>query len=286
MLDLMIAVLFSAMIPIILKYGHRRALAEEVILSCNYMIASVVSLLFVLMEAKGTMKDLDLSQLTLLILIGIVVGFLYYGAFYFYQKSVGDNGVSISIAVGKMGIVIPMFLSLILWKEIPTPIQWIGIVLSMAAIILINVNKNTLKGSHIRVSLILFFIIGGLGDFGNKLFEMTVGARYSSLFLLIVFVSALLASLYETIKKSSFDKLSVLFGIAVGIPNMLTAFFLIRSLAQMKAAVVFPLYSGGAIVLSMIYSTLVLKEKLAKKEVVGIGIILLALILIQWSMNA
>lgn len=285
MLDLLIAVVFSAMIPIILKYAHKRALAEEVILSCNYMVASLVSLCFVLLEPKGWLNEIESSQMFLLILIGIVVGLLFYGAFYFYQKSVRDNGVSISIAVGKMGIVIPMFLSLVLWKEIPSPIQWLGIVLSLGAILLINVNKNSIKGSRIRISLILFFLIGGMGDFGNKFFEMTVGVDYSSLFLLVVFISAFVASMFETLKKASVDKLSVVYGMAVGIPNMLTAYFLIRALALMKAAVVFPLYSGGAIVISMIYSLIVLKEKLLKKEILAIGIILIALIMVQWSMN-
>lgn len=221
------------------------------------------------------------QQLLPLILIGMVTGLLFYGAFYFYQKSVKDNGVSISIAVGKMGIILPMLLSILLWNEVPTSIQWIGIIVSLLAILIININPLELKNSQIHLSLIMFFIIGGLGDFGNKLFETVVGSEYSELFLTVVFGTALIASLYKTLKHKGIQRLSILYGISVGVPNMLTAYFLIMALSTMNAAVVFPLYSGGAIVLSMLYSLFRFGERLKIKEFISIGLIVMALILIN-----
>lgn len=282
MLSLLIAIIFSAMIPILLKYGHRRNVADEVILTFNYLIAFTVSCLMAFIKYSSSASIEKPTQGWLpLILIGIATGLMYYGAFYFYQRSVRDNGVSISIAVGKMGIVLPMILSLILWNEIPTILQWLGIFISLVAIAIININPKELKNSEIHLSLLMFFIIGGLGDFGNKLFETVVGADLSEVFLAIVFLTALLASSIETFRQNRLSTRSVLFGLAVGIPNMLTAYFLIGALAVMNAAIVFPMYSGGAIVLSMIYSVIRFDEQLKSKEKVSILMILTALVLVN-----
>ena len=282
MFDLLLAIIFSAMIPVLMKYAHNRNLADEVILTFNYLIALSVSIIFTLLKQENYI-DLfsDSKSIIILIAVGIVTGLMYYNAFYFYQKSVRDNGVSLSIAVGKMGIVIPMILSLILWHEIPTQLQWVGILMSMVAIGIINIKPKEFKGVQIKTSLLMFFIIGGLGDFFNKLFEVNVGAQYTDLFLVMVFGTALIASLYNTIKLKNITKLSVVYGVAVGIPNMLTALFLISALGMMNATVVFPLYSGGAIMLSMLWSMFAFSEKLKRKDVVSIAMIFIALILIN-----
>lgn len=283
MINLLLAIIFSAMIPVLLKYAHRQGLADEVILSFNYLIAVVISIGFTLNKAKVySQLWYDNTSVTLLILIGIITGLAYYGAFYFYQKSVVENGVSISIAVGKMGIILPMILSLILWKEMPSGLQWIGIGLSMVAIGLINIRPKDFKGMVIRFSLLMFFIIGGMGDFFNKLFEVSVGEAFKDLFLAVVFGSALLVSLYNTIRHRNVSVKSVAFGFGVGIPNMLTAYYLIAALGSMNAAIVFPMYSGGAIMLSMVWSLFAFGERLKKKELAGLVLILMALVLINF----
>lgn len=282
MIHLIIAIVFSAMIPVLMKYAHNKNSADEVILTFNYLIAITVSIIFTLTKTERYIHLFNRPQEVMsLIVIGIFTGLMYYYAFYFYQKSVRQSGVSLSIAVGKMGIVIPMVLSLILWKELPSLIQWTGIILSMLAIAIINIKPSELKGAKIKWPLLLFFIIGGLGDFFNKLFEVNVGEKYSDLFLVVVFGTALITSLYKTIKNKNVSKTSMLFGISVGIPNMLTAYFLISALGVMNATVVFPLYSGGAIMLSMLWSMFAFHEKLSRKDVVGVLMIFIALVLIN-----
>ena len=282
MFNLLIAIIFSALIPVLMKYAHNKNLAEEVILTFNYLIAVTVSIVFTYFKFDNYI-DLfsDFKSIVLLLVIGTITGLMYYSGFYFYQKSVKENGVSLSIAVGKMGIVIPMILSLILWKEIPETLQWIGILMSIIAIAIINIKPNDFKGAKIKTSLLLFFIIGGLCDFLNKLFEVSIGAQYTDLFLVLVFGTAFIASLYNTVKNKNISKESIAYGIAVGVPNMLTSFFLINALAVMNATVVFPIYSGGAIMLSMLWSIYAFNEKLKGKDIVGIILIFIALVFIN-----
>lgn len=157
MIHLLIAIAFSAMLPVLLKYAHQAKVSDEVVLSGNYFLAVLISLTFTLYKLDAYMSLWsNPGKLIGLMAIGLATGLFFYGAFYYYQKSVRENGVSLSIAVGKMGILIPVILSLILWQEFPTSIQWIGIILSLIAIGLINIHPEDFRKLHIRLSLLLF----------------------------------------------------------------------------------------------------------------------------------
>ena len=282
MFDLLLAIIFSAMIPVLMKYAHNSNSSDEVILTFNYLVAVSVSIIFTLVKLDNYSELFsDPGSIVSLLATGVVTGLLYYFGFYFYQKSVRENGVSLSIAIGKMGIIIPMLLSLLLWHEIPAPLQWAGILLSMMAIGIININSADFRGASIKTSLLLFFIIGGSGDFFNKLFEVNVGSEYSDLFLAVVFGTALIASLNNTVRQKNINRQSVVYGLAVGAPNMLTSFFLISALSMVNATVAFPLYSGGAIMLSMLWSMFAFGERLKRKDLFGIIMIFIALVLIN-----
>ena len=282
MTDLILAILFSAIIPILLNYAHRNRLSDEVVLTFNYTLAVIISFIMTMTNRStyGLLFE-DSLQVIILTVIGIITGLMFYGSFYYYQKSVKDHGVALSIAVGKMGVILPLLLSLVIWKELPTPNQWLGILISIIAIGLISIHPSKFQHSPLKISLLFFLIMNGLGDFFNNLFESTVGASYKDLFLCVVFGCALLASSIPTIKQKQINGKSVFFGFAIGLPNMLTTYFFINALSQLKDAVVFPLYSGGAIFLTSLWGILVFHERLKIKEAIGMIFILIALILIN-----
>ena len=87
MIDLILAIIFSAMIPVLLKYAHKRDLADEVILTFNYVIALIFSLILMMIKIDGYKVMLSQgSEISTLIVIGLLTGLAYYGAFYFYQN--------------------------------------------------------------------------------------------------------------------------------------------------------------------------------------------------------
>lgn len=72
-----------------------------------------------------------------------------------------------------------------------------------------------------------------------------------------------------------------MFGMLLGIPNYLTARFLLLALNSVKAVVVYPTYSVGSILLVMVFGLFLFKEKLTKKQFLAIGLILFALVLLN-----
>ena len=175
-----------------------------------------------------------------------------------------------------------MLLSIILWKEYPTSVQWLGIILAILSIIIVNFPFKKDWKKALRLSLILLFFYGGIAEFSNKLFQRYASLNLKPLFLFFIFLTAFLISLLFTLnnnKKLGYK--DIVTGIMVGIPNLFSSYFLINALDELKTAVVFPIFSAGSIVVISLGGFFIFKERLNKKELSAIVMTIIALILIN-----
>ncbi|GEK92036.1 EamA family transporter [Alkalibacterium kapii] len=302
MFYLFLAILCSASIALIFKYTENANTNRYVITSANYFIAFVTSFIMILYKRlfdgliweMPFIDDVKLfiendqhilspySSVIWGIIIGGIAGVFFFLSFTYYQKSVRDNGVGISGTVAKLGILIPMIFSIIIWREFPTVIQWIGIVLSLVSILVINLSKKSIKTFDLKPTLLLLFIFGGMAEFSNKIYQKYALNDYKDVFLLSIFFVAFWISVTYTIKRKGKATLKDIFtGFAVGIPNLFSSYFLILSLDTLKTSVAFPIYSAGSIVLINIGGLLIYKEKIAPKNQLAIVMTIVALILIN-----
>lgn len=203
-------------------------------------------------------------------------------SFIFYQKSVRKNGVGISGTFSKLGILIPMIFSMVLWREYPTGIQWIGIILALTSILIVNLSFEGIKKIEIEPALILLFVFGGLAEFSSKIYQKYGLSDYKSVFLFFIFFVAFLISVVYAKKKNAKVKMrDVLTGFAVGIPNLFSSFFLILSLDTLTTSVAFPLFSAGSILLITLGGYFIFKERITNKNKLAMGLIIVALILLN-----
>ena len=302
MFYLMLATLCSASIALIFKYSERHDTNRYVVTSANYFIAFSTS--FFMLLRKGLLKEgvmitgfVDVfnglggediyvlppsASATWALLVGSIAGVFFFLSFIFYQISIRDNGAGLSGTFAKLGILVPMIFSILFWRELPTSIQWIGIVLSLAAIIIVNLSKDTLSKFNFKPTLLLLFSFGGLAEFSNKIFQKYAINDYKDLFLFSVFFVAFMISiLYVALRKSKIRFTDILIGFAVGIPNLFSSYFLILALDIITTSVVFSIYSAGSIVLITLGSFLAFGEKVATKNKFAIALIVVALVLIN-----
>ncbi|WP_066496821.1 SMR family transporter [Abyssisolibacter fermentans] len=286
---LLLAIICSAIIPNIFRFGEQHDINQPVVITVNYAFASLILLITLLFSGLGQ-YIMDLGKISinehsvfLAIIIGIITGIFYYGGFYYYQKSVFMSGPSIATAFGKIGIIIPMILSIIIWKEVPNIIQWFGVVISLGAILIMAINLKEIKLNDIHVVLIFLFLFTGLGSFTNKVFQKYCMIQHNQIFLWVLFTTALVISLKETRMVKEKKKWDYYIGMMVGIPNILSSYFLIQALNNLTAVVVFPLLSGGTIIGASLISAVVFKERLKSKEYIGIGMMIVAVMLINYA---
>ena len=284
MLYLFLAILSSASIALILKSSENRDLNRYAVTSANYVAAFTISIIFSLSSSSVSFEPGP--SLFSALVIGLFGGVLYFLGFIFIQKSIRENGVGITGAVAKTGIILPVILSMILWKEIPNILQSAGVILSLAAIVMINVSPRELdRVKGVNKTIILLFLIVGFAEFSNKLFEIYGGTDYKAVFLFVVFFTAFWVSLFFTVKGvrsgRKVKKTDILTGLMVGIPNMFASYFLIESFNYYKASVAFPIVSSGTILLINAGGFFIFGERLKRKELFAVIMIIAAIVMMN-----
>ncbi len=286
MLSLIFAMLCSASIALLFKVSESGKYNRSRVTTVNYIAAFSISMLLFVLRSQSAGIRLDSIFVgvnwPVVMGIGLPAGLCFFGSFVLYQQSVKDNGASLSAMAGKMGILLPMIASILFWKEWPTAYQTIGIALAISAILYINSSPSSHQ--KIKASLILLFLIGGLGEFTNKLFQVYGQSSDQSLFLFVVFATACLLSLIYTLKQAivpgSSLKKDILMGLAIGIPNLFSSHFLIRALNTMAAAIAFPAFSASTILIVALLSRILFGEKLNRRSMIGLSMTIVALLLI------
>ncbi|MCF8009488.1 MAG: EamA family transporter, partial [Halanaerobiales bacterium] len=268
MISLLFAIICSSSIALIFKYSELIKANRYLVTTSNYLTASLISLVLIstskeifwpklihldsflkefkpIFTSEGLKFTTETSNLWAAF-IGIIGGIFFFLAFIFYQKSVKDEGVGLAGTFAKLGILIPMILAIFFWNEIPEAVQWIGIILALLAIIIVNFPFDKDFKKALRWTLIFLFIFGGMGEFANKIFQYYGQIYEKNLFLFFVFFTAFIISLvYVLIRGDRFKKRDIIIGALVGIPNLFSSFFLINALDELKTAVVFPIFSAG-----------------------------------------
>lgn len=302
MFYLFLATTFSATIALIFKYADNSNTNRYLVTSANYFTAFSISLFMIfyknllvgLEKTEDFVKEFSYfstqdaytlsaySSVIWAIIVGSIAGIFFFSSFIYYQKSIKENGVALAGTFSKLGILIPMIFSIIIWKEYPTRIQWIGIGLSIISILIVNLSSEAINKFDIKPSIILLFLLNGMAEFSNKIYQNYGLNKYKDIFLVFIFFVAFLISISFIIKNEvKFNIKDVLMGFAVGIPNLFSSYFLIQSLETVKTSVAFPVFSAGSIVIINLGGYFIFKEKISRKNKFAIGFIIIALVLIN-----
>lgn len=270
MLNLICAICCSALVSIIMRLSGKKVKSDIAMLAVNYLMCSAVASRFV-----GGSSLPGGSTL----ILGVIGGVLYLASFVLLQRNVAKNGVVLSSTFMKLGVLVSIAVSVLAFGEHPSLMQGLGVALALGSIVLVSGKGEGAAAS--RLGLVLLFV-GGMADAMSKIFEELGVKAEESWFLLGAFFTALLLCLGLMLsKKQRPGKWELLFGLLIGIPNYFSSRFFLRSLESVPAVIAFPTYSVGSILVVSAVGVLVFREKLTKRQWVGIGGILAALVLLN-----
>lgn len=216
--------------------------------------------------------------------LGVLFISVFYGMGYVTEKM----GVSTSTVSAKMGVVFPVIYGIAFLQEQVSFLLIIGILCSILAVVLISG-----KGTHIEkgVSLLpvfLVFIGSGIIDICLKLISDKANLEDGLQFLptLIIFASAFAIGAVLIIIKSIKEKpksRDLIGGIALGVPNFFSIYFLLMALNTrgMKASFFYPVNNVSVVLLSTLLAILFYREKLGKRKSLGLIVAVVSIFLIQ-----
>ena len=274
MLFLLLAVFSSAMVSIMMRLSANKVSANLSVLATNYFVCSLLGALYAGFDLAPQATDFSVT-----LLMGLISGVLYLSALVMFQRNTAKRGVVLSAVFMKLGLLVPIAASVVLFREMPTAVQIIGFVIAVAAIVLINWQKDS---NRFGLGLILMLLLSGGADVMAKFFDIYGPASLSALYLFYTFATAFVLCLVLVIRKKERPGFREFFcGMLIGIPNFFSAKFLLASLKSLPAVVVYPSFSVGTLLLVTLTGVLIFRERLRKLQWVALLAIIAALILLN-----
>lgn len=277
MLYFLLAVLSSVLISVIMRLSETRIRNNVSMLACNYATCTAMA---VFMTGGWNLLPRE-EGLGFALVLGAVSGVLYLAGFLLLQWNIHQNGVALSATFMKLGVAVPILMAIVVFGEMPGALQVLGIALAVSAILIIQSEKGHGKAAS-GAGLILLLLAGGLADSTSKIFETWGRAALKNHYLFYTFAMALVLCVCICIaRRQSLLPADTLFGVAVGIPNYFSARFLLLSLEQIPAVIAYPAFSVSTIVAVTLISAAFFKERLSRRQMAGMGVILASLVLLN-----
>ena len=288
MLYLILSALCSAVLTIVLKLFRDPKGNRFGLLLGNYMTCMLIA--FLQIPEKGRLISVSAPTL----LMSVIGGFLFVAGLVLMQTSVAANGAALTAAFSKLGLIVPLLISFLFFREVPSLPNALGLALAAAAIWLISTASGGIeesrassgKGRAGLTVLILTLLACGCSESMAKIFSRLGDQREDTCYFFFLFLTAALLtfalSVSETKKSGKRLRLpEVAAGILAGIPNYFSSYFMLKALLDLPATLVYPVFSVGSILLVMLAGTLFFREKLGRRQLEGMGLILGALVLLN-----
>ncbi|MCR5005836.1 MAG: EamA family transporter [Clostridiales bacterium] len=277
---LILAIAASAAMTLVLKAFKTEGTNRYAIILGNYVTCIIIG--FLILADKTSVLQIDPETL----LFGALGGVLFVVSLVLLQRSIEVNGAILTSAFSRMGLVVPLIVSIAFLGEKPRLIQFAGMLIVLIAICIINGKKDQRLDGISPILLICVLLAGGFSDCMAKIFNYFGMQTQNDLYILMVFFTAgvltFILLLTEYKKTGKFGGIKdFVAGIAVGIPNYFSASLLLKALADVPAFIAYTVFSTGVLLLITAISLILFKERLKKTQAIGIGLILIALVLLN-----
>ncbi len=228
-----------------------------------------------------------------IILFGILYGVIQEMFLFFKTQAMKNGAVSITTLIGNCSLLLSTTVGVIVWKENISVFQIIGIVFLIIAFFLCTYEKSDKKvsGKWILYSVFFFVFAAGVGIVFKAFSKSTGGSGAGDMMifasLVIFLISSIKFAISELTDRDKKEKthlnitkpfLAIAFisGVLSCVYNRLN----VSLSGLLESAVFFPSFNGGVIILSAVLSLIFLKEKLTARQISGLSLGIVSIIII------
>lgn len=286
MIYLLLSILFNAVLFVIIKLFAKFNIDALQALVVNYFVAFLVGLLF--LEVDMVPQEIINENW---FKGSILLGFVFISTFYATTLTSQRNGLSVASVASKMSVIIPITLGVFLYNETLNAIKIIGILLALVAVYFTSKKETgeVQKATNLLYPILVFVGAGTIDSSLKYLQTFHVASDKISLFSSITFLCAffvgLLILLFLSIQgKIKFSGRNILGGIALGLPNYFSLYFLVKMLEAkaFESATLFTIHNIAIVIVSTFVGILFFKEQISIRNAFGIGLALFALYLVTY----
>ncbi len=317
MLYLVLAILCSVTIGVIFKYTGGQGIDRVALLTVNYAAAIGVGVLLLATGSSVVEGDMNLSAGMLG--LSVLVGVLLIAGFFLLSLATDLAGMSLSLGVWRVSVVLPFLASWVIWAEAPSLWQGGGMALAALAFFMIarqspavaareevaapapaqaeaeppvpdtvqSVAEEAPTVASFGVLLLLFLSSGAI-DISLKTFSEVYNAAQGeqAFFLLLSFGMACLVGLVPVLAKGLRSQewptqAAYGWGVVLGVVNYGSLEFLLRALDAFPGTVVFPVNHLAIVLLGAVIGVFIFGEYLSRINLWGIALATVALVLLM-----
>lgn len=223
----------------------------------------------------------------------LILGLLFFIVFNLMQRTTQLLGVSGSTIVGRMSLLIPVGVSVILYNEELGLVRIGGIILALASIFLTvyqrenPAKKKSWKNMILMIAL-TFIGVGGIDALMKVSQEQVLDKVDALTFVALLYSAAFISGMCYLIfnkekRKLILSKRNFLSGLILGIINFFSIYLFILALKSsgLDGSILFPVNSVGIVIISTILALIIFKEKLTILKISGLVLAVIALIMIN-----
>ncbi|MDG4717285.1 DMT family transporter [Winogradskyella marincola] len=280
MIYLLLSVLSSTAIFVLFKLFNKYNVDTLQAIVFNYITACSCG---ILLYNKPINIDSFISENWFYAALGL--GFLFISIFNVMALTAQKNGLSVASVASKMSMIIPIVFGIIVYNESIGFQKVLGIILALLAVYLTSIKpkSNVVLTKTIYLPIILFL---GSGVIDTSVNHFAPKGNLP-LFLSIIFACAgviglVSVSVKATKSKQKFNPKSIPFGIALGIVNYSSMYFLLKALRVdgYESSAIFTINNVAIVAVSCLTGLLLFKEVISSKNWIGIGLALISIILV------
>ena len=285
MIYLILAIVFSTGVFVAMRLFERFGLDNHQALMWNYVFASATG--FIVCEKFDTLSELVAEPWFGL---SILTGFWFIFTYLLMTASTQRSGVTVTSLSSKLSVVLPTLAGVVLFSETLNFVATMGIVLALVALVLVvggKKNNVKTKGNGWIVGLLPVFIFfgTGTGDILMKITEQQNTVGNLGFMIAFIYFVALIFGIIIVVwdiarGKSKWQWKSAAGGIMLGVINYFSTFCVYYAMRSFDNVVLFPIYNIGVVSLTAVTGWLLFKEKLTWKNYLGLGIAIIAVLLI------
>ncbi|MCX7552205.1 GRP family sugar transporter [Xanthomarina sp. F2636L] len=284
MIDLFLSILASTLIFLIFKLFDRFKINTLQAIVFNYITACFCGV--VTSKKQFQVQEIIHSEW---FYGALILGFLFISIFNVMAITSQRNGLSVASVATKMSVIIPVIFGIYVYNESTGFQKLLGIFLALFAVYFVSVKKDLPFNfkSNLMFPLIIF-IGSGIIDTSIKYIETTyIEGDGIPLFSATIFFFAGCIGIGMLIikmirKEFKFNPPSILGGIALGIANYASIYFILKALnhESLESSTIFTINNVAIVLFTSLVGLIFFKEKLSFKNWIGVGLAIISILLV------
>ena len=281
MIYILLAISLSTLIVVLFKIFPRFEIDNVQAIVVNYLVASLMG--FALCKGFNDITSIPQQKW---FPFALLTGFFLMFVFNVYATSAQKVGIAITAVSGKMSVVIPVTVGIVIYNENLSLLRVAGIVLALIALYLTFKKEAKFEFNRIYFLLpIILFLGTGTNDSLLNYTEKRLINNDLMFFLSSAFVISLIFGLLMLLIKhiktpQKIRSKNIYAGIILGLLNFGSTYYFLICLGLFDSSVFFPVFNVSMVLSAALLGCFIFKEKLMLINWIGIGLAVTAILLI------